>query len=128
MKQTENNNFKSIIAAEKLKEIFPMVNSEGYNLQIPLPSRTLVNTTAEESYLNTVKKLEEIISSHDVIFLLTDSRESRWYPTLIAKSMNKIVITAAIGFDSFLVMRHGTDEDKLGCYFCNDIVGFLFCI
>jgi E1-like protein-activating enzyme Gsa7p/Apg7p len=119
---SECNNFKSIIASQKLKEIFPMVNSEGYNLQIPLPSRALVNSTAEESYLNTVKNLEDIISEHDVIFLLTDSRESRWYPTMIAKSMNKKVITAAIGFDSFLVMRHGNDENNLGCYFCNDII------
>lgn len=119
---SENNNFKSVIAAHKLKEIFPMVNSEGYNLQIPLPSRSLVNSEAEENYLNTVKNLENIISAHDVIFLLTDSRESRWYPTLIARSMNKNVITSAIGFDSFLVMRHGNNQNDLGCYFCNDIV------
>jgi ubiquitin-like modifier-activating enzyme ATG7 len=101
------------------------VSSEGYQLQIPLPSRSLVNSTAEESYLKSVTELEKLIIDHDVIFLLTDSRESRWFPTVLAKFHNKIVITAAIGFDSFLVVRHGQNslgKDQIGCYFCNDVV------
>lgn len=123
----EEGNHKASIAAKRLKKIFPMVNSEGFNLQIPLPSRELVNKSAEETYINTVQELEKVISAHDVVFLLTDSRESRWFPTVIAKALNKTVITAAIGFDSFLVMRHGVKDDgeenaNIGCYFCNDIV------
>jgi len=115
------NNSKAILAAEKLKKIFPMVDAKGFNITIPLPGRTLIDEKAKEEYFKNLEILENQIKECDIMFLLTDSRESRWYPTIIAKAYNKLVITAAIGFDSYLVMRHGNNENKLGCYFCTDI-------
>ena len=115
------NNYKAILAAEMLKKVFPMVDSKGFRLNIPLPGRTLIDDKAKEEYFKNLEILENQIKECDVMFLLTDSRESRWYPTVIAKAYNKLVITAAIGFDSYLVMRHGNNENKLGCYFCTDI-------
>jgi ubiquitin-like modifier-activating enzyme ATG7 len=69
-----------------------------------------------------IQSLSQLIESHDVVFLLTDSRESRWFPTMLAAKMNKMVINSALGFDTYLVMRHGSKKNNLGCYFCNDIV------
>jgi ubiquitin-like modifier-activating enzyme ATG7 len=115
------SNSKAILAAEKLKQIFPMVDSKGFNITIPLPGRTLIDEKAKEEYFKNLEILETQIKECDIMFLLTDSRESRWYPTVIAKALNKLVITAAIGFDSYLVMRHGNNENQLGCYFCTDI-------
>ena len=66
----------------------------------------------------------ELIDWADVVFLLVDTREARWYPTLVCMAKEKLVINAAVGFESFVVMRHGLprQDKRLGCYFCSDIV------
>lgn len=101
-------------AAEALKQIFPGVNAEGVVMQVPM----IGHEATEENY----HQLEELIRGHDAVFLLMDSRELRWLPTLMAKHLNKVVINAALGFDSYLVMRHGLLANGLGCYYCNDVV------
>ena len=52
-------------------------------------------------------ELAALVASHDVMFLLTDTRESRWLPTLLAAAEGKLVVTVALGFDGFVAMRHG---------------------
>ena len=37
-----------------------------------------------------VEKLEQLIDRHDVIFLLMDTRESRWLPSVIAAAKRKV--------------------------------------
>jgi len=78
---------KAQAAAEALKRIFPGVTSEGHNINVPMPghSVTLVEQTKKD-----VKLIEELIASHDAIFLLMDTRESRWLPTMLATYHNKV--------------------------------------
>lgn len=76
-------------------------------MSIPMPGHPVSETT-EPEVRSAYEKLRDLITSHDLIFLLMDSRESRWLPSLLAASMpDKLVVNAALGFDTYLVMRHG---------------------
>ena len=109
---------------EALKTIAADVHSEGITLSIPMPGHPEHEDTIRES----VETLDKLIQEADAVFLLTDTRESRWLPTVMAAAHNKMLINAALGLDSWLVMRHGTGpvaDDSLkrhGCYFCSDVV------
>ncbi|KAF9422491.1 hypothetical protein HW555_001889 [Spodoptera exigua] len=127
---------KAEAAADGLKNILPTAVSKGIVAHIPMPGHPVGESLKDET-INNIKIITEAIAEHDVIFLLLDTREARWLPTLIAAHYGKIVINAALGFDSYLVMRHGiagspAEEStsvtttwipggSLGCYFCNDV-------
>ncbi|THD25473.1 Autophagy protein 7 [Fasciola hepatica] len=123
---------KAIAAAKALEKVFPGVCANGVNLNIAMPGHPVSSTMTKshgelaipkafceprEKYANIPEpvfevysacgKLNDLIISHDVVFLMTDTRESRWLPTLLSSFHQKLVINAALGFDTFLVMRHG---------------------
>uniref|UniRef100_A0AC34PUE1 UBC core domain-containing protein n=1 Tax=Panagrolaimus sp. JU765 TaxID=591449 RepID=A0AC34PUE1_9BILA len=131
---------KAEAAADAIKKIFPGATTKGVSMRIPMPGHPPGNEA--QKVLQTVEELTELIKNHDVVFLVTDSRESRWLPTLICAALEKLAITVALGFDSFLVIRHGngfydsTTEipsgnklniqeeiagSQLSCYFCSDV-------
>lgn len=109
---------KAKTASESLKKIYPLCNSQYVDLKIPMVGH--IDTIDKTTF--TI--LQREIKKSDVVFILMDSREARWLPTLISKAENKIVINAAIGFDSYVVMKHGNldNDTRHGCYYCSDIV------
>ncbi|KAG5339541.1 ATG7 enzyme, partial [Acromyrmex charruanus] len=128
--------YKAHAAKDALLKIRPSMNVEGVVLHIPMPGH-VVGQSMMEMTKEAVSKLQELVNNHDVVFLLLDSREARWLPTLLCAATNKIAINAALGFDSYTVQRHGTRDlsdsvspnltvqnpagNDLGCYFCNDV-------
>mmetsp|Transcript_37995 Transcript_37995/g.119675 ORF Transcript_37995/g.119675 Transcript_37995/m.119675 type:complete len:280 (+) Transcript_37995:519-1358(+) len=73
---------------------------------IPMPGHPVGGAEVDGVRADT-EALDELVQQHDILFLLTDTRESRWLPTLLAAARRKLAVTAALGFDTFLVMRHG---------------------
>ena len=130
---------KAPAAAAALRRIYPGVSAEGHVLSIPMPGHAVGKAEAP-AVASDVKRLAELIADCDVLYLLTDTRESRWLPTLLATAQRKLTVTVALGFDSYVVMRHGptppgdpppaapstpavgAPPSRLGCYFCNDVV------
>jgi ubiquitin-like modifier-activating enzyme ATG7 len=115
---------KAATAAKALKDIYPGVESEGHEMEVPMLGHAFTDEKKTKDYFT---KLAKLIDEHDAIFLLMDSRESRWLPTVMGKAAGKIVMNAALGFDSYVVLRHGAEvreegDHTLGCYFCNDVV------
>lgn len=97
---------KAEVAAQRLKEIFPDIAAEGYSFEIPMPGHYVTEAQVEKTLAN-LRRIDQLVSEHDVVYLLTDSRESRWLPTLLANKHNKICMAVALGFDSYLIIRHG---------------------
>ncbi|NP_001336166.1 ubiquitin-like modifier-activating enzyme ATG7 isoform e [Homo sapiens] len=90
-----------------------LMNARGFNMSIPMPGHPVnFSSVTLEQARRDVEQLEQLIESHDVVFLLMDTRESRWLPAVIAASKRKLVINAALGFDTFVVMRHGLKKPK----------------
>lgn len=104
-------------------------------MHIPMPGH-VVGKSMLQMTKDAIAKLDELVDKHDVVFLLLDSREARWLPTVVCAAKSKIAMNAALGFDSYTVQRHGTRNGSteapelvlrnppgkdLGCYFCNDV-------
>ncbi|GET85996.1 ubiquitin activating E1 enzyme, putative [Leishmania tarentolae] len=126
-------------AAEAIRAIIPSAVVRPVPLTLHMPGHRIDEAKADQA-LAEIHQLEELIAESDVVFLLTDSREARWLPTIIAAGTGAPVINVALGFDTYVVMRHGilantsrsnavqldecrdTVHTALGCYFCSDII------
>ena len=70
----------------------------GVRLTIPMAGHPIA--AAEEAGVRgETEALEALVRAHHCVFLLTDTRESRWLPSLLCASAGVLAINAALGFD-----------------------------
>lgn len=67
----------------------PLQEAEGIVMAIPMPGHP-INSQEQDSVLDDCRRLRDLIDAHDAVFLLTDTRESRWLPTLLCANTNKV--------------------------------------
>lgn len=101
--------YKAECAAQSLKQVFPGMMTRGIDLRIPMPGHSVAIASdgsgggqADGGTQEDVRQLVEAVKEHDVIFLLTDTRESRWLPTMLAAYHGKVL--HLILNDSFKLM------------------------
>ncbi|CAJ0931328.1 unnamed protein product, partial [Mesorhabditis belari] len=128
---------KADCAASALKRILPTVYAQSVQMTVPMPGHS-VGAQGEQELEIVVNQLEELVLQHDVLFLALDSREARWLPTVLANIHNKMAYSVALGFDTYVIIRHGVGESdvastsessvrgivsysNLACYFCSDV-------
>lgn len=132
---------KAKAAREAVEAIMPDAELQDVELEVPMPGHPHQSADALKA---TVQKLRSLVEAHDVVCMLTDSRESRWLPSLLVaaaqrkalaeaaavegstfdpppRSRPPLGLTVALGFDSFLVQRQTYLNSPAACYFCNDV-------
>ena len=78
---------KAQTAASRARQIDPNAHIEGFDISVPMPGHAIIN---EEESKRDFLQLKELFEKNDVIFLLTDSRESRWLPSLLGHQQRKV--------------------------------------
>lgn len=72
-----------------------MQEVEGIQMEIPVPGHP-VSSSKMASVLDDFKHLQTLVAANDAVFLLTDTWESRWLPTLLCASENKVNLEYSI--------------------------------
>ncbi|WKY08280.1 hypothetical protein Q1695_007635 [Nippostrongylus brasiliensis] len=133
---------KAETAAAALKRIYPTMDAEAYRVTVPMPGHT-ISSSEEAALERDVAAIDDMVAAHDVVFLALDSREARWLPTVLSTKHKKMAFSVALGFDNYVVIRHGVRTDsseaqpasdstsvregtvipysELACYFCSDV-------
>lgn len=71
----------------------PSQDASGFAFSIPMPGHP-IPPSADKQTRGDLEKLEQLIDEHDVVYLLMDSRESRWLPTVIGAAKGKVGLAA----------------------------------
>jgi hypothetical protein len=113
---------KATAAARAIVAAHPGAEAVGVVLDIPTPGRARQGEEAYAAHSAAITILRDLLVTADVVFLALDSREARWLPSVLAASLPPqtapLVITAGVGFDAAVVVRHGVPHSNLGCFFC----------
>ena len=79
--------------------------TRGIDLRIPMPGHS-VGDAVRQNVEQDVNQLVQLISEHDAIFLLTDTRESRWLPTMLSAFYGKVCVSQNVVNSHLIMLFH----------------------
>ena len=81
--------YKVDAAAEALMKIMPTIEAKGVRLSIPMPGHRISDSEVD-AVMQEVDQLDQLIQEHHAVFLMLDTREARWLPTVMAAAHDKV--------------------------------------
>jgi ubiquitin-like modifier-activating enzyme ATG7 len=102
---------KAEAAVKNMKLLIPTIDAKAYKFKIPMPGHTCSEAMLDEELKN-LETLETLIKEYDVVFNVLDSREARYFPTLLSGIYNKLCISVGLGYDNFVIVKHGYRDFK----------------
>lgn len=76
--------------------------------------------------MNEIENLEKLIDQTDVVFLMTDTRESRWLPTVIATAKHKVYDYMILVMLKFNKKKNFSTKNRLSSMLLLDLIHFLY--
>ncbi|CAE8618992.1 unnamed protein product, partial [Polarella glacialis] len=92
---------KAVAARDAVLAVMPDAEVEAIELDIPMPGHP---HQSPEGLRAAIEKLKGLVSAHDVVCMLTDSRESRWLPSLLVSAAQTATPEASLCFCWCLVV------------------------
>ena len=83
------HSFREAWTEKSDKDFGAVQKAEGYMLPVPMPGHPIPASSREQTKED-VKRIEKLVEDHDVLFLLMDSRESRWLPSVLGAAKGKV--------------------------------------
>lgn len=97
---------KAEACVKNMKLLIPSSKATAHSFKIPMPGHFCTEKTIDSEFEN-LKRLEELVKSHDVVFNILDTREARYFPTILSAVYNKLCISVGLGYDNYVIVKHG---------------------
>jgi hypothetical protein len=86
-----------------LSSLSRLQDATGISLSIPMPGHPIPPSNLAQVQAD-VSQLEKLVEEHDVVYLLMDSRESRWLPSVMGAVKDKVRSLRAFFSQLFLLV------------------------
>lgn len=89
--------------------MIPTLNINAVNLRVPMPGHYVADDQIDKVFED-LMQVEDLIKNHDIVFNVFDTREARYFPTVICGLFGVLCVSIGIGYDSFVNVIHGKSD------------------